>query len=185
MIEDYIKSIFNNYINHRNFKLAIASTYNNPSKFTVKLKSKYGSLCALLYNLNIDEIIDDLSIPTIIKLTYAVLHDEYDDIVDLLCIEEIDPRVGNNNLYRAYMDIYEYNIQEIFCGDLNRSIKFIAIIYSGNERSHKILDMIKRCSIRKTWFENQVLIKNFKELNVDEKIYLNIISYMNKIILFR
>jgi len=183
-MEDYIKFIFNDYLDDRNFKSAFTSTYKNPSNFTTKLKNKYGSLFAFIYNLNIDEIIDDLYISSTIKLIYAVLHDEYDIIIHLLCIEDMDPRIGNNDLYRAYMDIYEYNIQEVFCGDLDRSIKFIAIIYSGNKQSPKILDIIKRCSIRKTWIENQALIKNFKELNIDKKVYLNIVSYINKINLF-
>lgn len=149
----------------------------------------YNRLCELLISLKSNDILlQKLLLNDNVDLIYSILNNDIKMVHNLLYINNIDPRLGNNELYKlsinkehdVYMmirNIYKKNEESKIFNNMFKS--FFNDISSLNNDTHikqfkdinnmseintsDISDMIKDVSIKRNWLEKQMLTNILEE----------------------
>lgn len=176
---------------------------------TISLKEPNNLLCQLLTSFESNSIYgvlhqkdvhsslyDKLLLNNTIKLIHSILN--CDENKMNLYLEYIDPRIGNNEIYKlsidnkietmGLMDHLMIQKQHAIIIKENNGIDHLII---GSERNKIISDMyeskllisnmIRDITIKRNWIEQQVLIDNFETLIGSSDIPNNIFNYINNL----
>lgn len=163
----------------------------------------YNRLCELLISLNDKTLLRQLLDNNYVKLLHSILIKDKNTIYELLYVNNIDPRLGNNEVYKLStnkeLDVYKMidkindeNEKSKKFNNMFKSILNNISVIENNEipenniktldNSSEISDMIKEISVKRNLLEKQLLTNYFEELtqtqsNLPDIIFNYIISF--------
>jgi len=145
----------------------------------------YNRLCELLISLHNKTLLQQLLLNNYVKLIYSILINDKNTVYELLYINNIDHRLGNNELYKLStnkeLDVYkmidkinyENEAQKKFNNMFKSILNNIYVIENneilGNnigisDNTSEISEMIEETSVKRNLLEKQLLTNNFEEL---------------------
>jgi hypothetical protein len=126
----------------------------------------YNRLCELLISLNNKTLLQQLLLNKYVKLIYSILIKDKNTIYELLYINNIDPRLGNNELYKLSInkELDVYKMIDKINHNMFENIFKIENNIEISENTLEISDMIREISIKRNLLEKQMLTNNFEEL---------------------